>query len=605
MAAVLSGLRRGLRVGRATLPAGRLPQRRALSLPPPPPLPVLAIVGTPNAGKSTLFNRLVGPAQLTARAFRPRALVAPLAGTTRDRLEGEGEWLGYRFLVVDTGGIEDLWPLRAEEELARRTRRRGGGHGQGRRGRAHARRVAAGEEAGLSDEPSLDVGEAGAAGGSPSGWVGSAGAVVPPSLSPPPVSPLAAPPFAFPSAPRTEEEAEASRLRLAAAVEAQVATAVKQAAVVLFLVDARAGITAGTDRLAARLRRVAAEGGARVLVVANKCESVGAEMEAHELWGLGLGEPRAVSGLHGRGVGELLDLVVGELKEWEGKRRVQGGGGGGLGVLGEGGDGGGEVEGGSDGKGTPEGRGGHLSTHTGTEEQGRVGTATEAGTQPDALSSEDAEWGEEEGEAGEQGLAAGAPPSSVRPRPSPGWSGASSVGKVALIGRPNVGKSSLLNRLLGRERAVVDSIPGTTRDSIAEGYEWRGNKLLLLDTAGIRKPQVRGGGGGDVHSRSVHSRNVSQSAGSQRRDIHESGRRTPSLSLQSLPFPPLPPASPPPSPPQAGGASRDDLDRASVSAARTALGQCHVALLLLDASHGITRADMAIAGLLTDQVKRK
>lgn len=504
--ATVGGVWRGLRGARAPVLAGRLPQRRALSMPPPPQLPVLAIVGTPNAGKSTLFNRLVGPAQLTARVFRPRALVAPLAGTTRDRLEGEGEWMGYRFLVVDTGGIEDLWPLREEEEQERRTRRSGGGHGQGRRGRAHARRLAADAEAGLTDAP--PAGFAGATGG---GGGGVSVTRVLPEHPPRPPSPLNAPPFAFPPAPRSEAEAELSRLRLAAAVEAQVATAVRQAAVVLFLVDARAGVTAGIDRLASRLRRVAGGGGVRVLVAANKCESTAAEMEAHELWGLGLGEPWPISGLHGRGVGDLLDVVVEAMKEWEGARSKGVGEGGkegadgvGKGEVGEVGDG--EEGGGERREGEGAAAGGvweERSNQTGRAAPifspvtpGAMPILSPAGAAPTAGDTSLAP-------AASTGAGSAPPLPASPPSPGPsaaaGWSGEGSVGKVALIGRPNVGKSSLLNRLLGRERAVVDSVPGTTRDSISEGYEWRGHKMLFMDTAGIRKPQV-GRAGGSVHS---------------------------------------------------------------------------------------------------------
>ena len=145
-------------------------------------LPLLAIVGAPNAGKSTLYNRLVRT-ELSARSFRPRALVAPTAGTTRDRMEGESEWLGYRFRVVDTGGIEDLWPLRQQADSGRR----GAGRRQQRRA-PHGEEVARGDGEAASPPP-------------PGGW----------QLS--------------------EVEAAAAQRRLAAAVEAQVAVAVKEAAV--------------------------------------------------------------------------------------------------------------------------------------------------------------------------------------------------------------------------------------------------------------------------------------------------------------------------------------------------------------------------------------
>ena len=82
----------------------------------------------------------------------------------------------------------------------------------------------------------------------------------------------------------------------------------------------------------------------------------------------------------------------------------------------------------------------------------------------------------------------------------PGWAAEDAVGKVAVVGRPNVGKSSLLNALLGEERMVVNPVAGTTRDSVACEYEWRGEKLLLIDTAGIRRQAAKQPCAGGVKS---------------------------------------------------------------------------------------------------------
>jgi len=151
--------------------------------------------------------------------------------------------------------------------------------------------------------------------------------------------------------------------------------------VVLFVVDATMGITADELALADRLRRLSSP----VVLVANKVDNLGTELEAAELWGLGFGEPYPVSGLHGRGSGDLLDRIV----ELLGDRRE--------------------------------------------------------GAQVAELPA------------------------------------------IALLGRPNVGKSSLFNRLSGQERAIVHAEPGTTRDAVDTVIEVDGRRYRLVDTAGIRR----------------------------------------------------------------------------------------------------------------------
>ena len=165
-------------------------------------LPLVAIIGAPNVGKSTLFNRLTAPERRRA-AFRPLALVSPEAGTTRDRLESVCEWMDARFRVQDTGGVHGL------------------------------------------------------------------------------------------------DDALAADARLTASVEASVLAAVRDAAAVLLLVDAREGITNVDQRLASALRPLARDGLA-VLVAANKADSDRRVQDAVEFWELKLGQPHPISAVQVR-----------------------------------------------------------------------------------------------------------------------------------------------------------------------------------------------------------------------------------------------------------------------------------------------------------------
>jgi GTPase len=242
--------------------------------PPPPLLGVVAIVGFPNVGKSTLVNRLT-----QTRA----AVVHEAPGVTRDRKELVCEWAGKRFILVDTGGVDIADPTPITRSIA-----------------------------------------------------------------------------------------------------GQASAAVAEADLVLFVVDARAGVTPGDEEVAQILR----EAHKPVLVLANKIDDPSRDDLALELHRLGLGEPVPVSGLHGYGAGDLLDRIVEELEA--------------LGPL------------------------------------GRVDLPEDA----------------------------------IR---------------VAILGRPNVGKSSLVNALLGRERVIVSDVPGTTRDTIDSVLEHDGRTFVLVDTAGLRR----------------------------------------------------------------------------------------------------------------------
>ncbi|MFD3456867.1 ribosome biogenesis GTPase Der [Streptomyces sp. NPDC058691] len=237
------------------------------------PLPVLAVVGRPNVGKSTLVNRIIG---------RREAVVEDRPGVTRDRVSYEATWNGRRFKVVDTGGWEQ------------------------------------------------DV------------------------------------------------------LGIDASVAAQAEFAIEAADAVVFVVDSTVGAT-DTDEAVVKLLRRA---GKPVVLCANKVDGPSGEADAAMLWNLGLGEPFAVSSLHGRGTGDLLDAVLEALPE------------------------------------AP------MQTF---------------------------------------GNALGGPR------------------RVALIGRPNVGKSSLLNKVAGEERVVVNEMAGTTRDPVDELIELGGKTWKFVDTAGIRR----------------------------------------------------------------------------------------------------------------------
>lgn len=285
--------------------------------------PIVAVVGRPNVGKSTFFNKIVG---------RRVSIVEDTPGVTRDRIAAEAEWLGKSFLLIDTGGIEP---------------------------------------------ESKD--------------------------------------YIF------------SRMR------AQAEVAMDTADVILFLVDGKAGLTAGDRDVAALLRRK----GKQVILVANKIDTAVLPDDFYDFYELGLGEPHAISSANQLGLGDLLDAVVEKFP-------------------------------------------------------------------PDA--------GEDEDE---------------------------DVIHIAVIGKPNVGKSSIINALLGEERVIVSEQAGTTRDSVDTPFEKDGVRYVLIDTAGIRR-------------RSRVS---------------------------------------------------DDIERYSVIRALSAIERADVAVLVIDATEGITEQDKKIAGLAHDAGK--
>ena len=248
-------------------------------------LPTVVIIGRPNVGKSTLFNRIVG---------EQVAIVENRPGITRDRKETEAEWLGRRFILVDTGG-----------------------------------------------------------------WM--------------------------PDGDELEEK-----------VSRQVEAAVHDADVILFIVDASVGVTDDDSTISNWLRRT----NRPILVVTNKADNERREGDRWEFLALGLGDPLAVSALHGRRAGDLLDEIVALFP---------------------------------------------------TEDQPELEIPLD--------------------EAGEQ---LWNPIDLAPPR-------------VAIVGRPNVGKSTLFNRLVGQDRSVVHDMPGTTRDAIDTLVDTPDGPMVFVDTAGMRK----------------------------------------------------------------------------------------------------------------------
>jgi GTP-binding protein len=303
-------------------------------------LPVVALVGRPNVGKSTLFNRLT----------RTRdALVADFPGLTRDRKYGQANYDGYQFIVIDTAGV----------------------HG---------------------DEEGIDA------------------------------------------------EMAAQSLR-----------AIDEADVVLFMVDARDGITAADMGIAAHLRRL----GKKAYVVANKVDGIDANAARADFFELGLGDVHGIAAAHGRGVEQLLQECFDPLLDEYPDVRVRNAGSDDVAVN-------------LDAEGNPIDSDGNIVE---PDEEGNVYDGD--GNIVDADGNIIDHEGNIIGQLGDRShdeIDYDALPL-----------------KLAIVGRPNVGKSTLTNRILGEERVVVYDMPGTTRDSIYIPMEREGRQYILIDTAGVRR----------------------------------------------------------------------------------------------------------------------
>ncbi len=292
-------------------------------------LPVVAIVGRPNVGKSTIFNRFVGKRQ---------AIVEDRARTTRDRMYGDAEWNGRRFVIIDTGGLE------------------------------------------VDTDDPIEV-----------------------------------------------------------KVQEQARLAIREADVIVFVVDAVTGMTPA-DQEAAELLRTA---NSPVIVTVNKVDNTAREADAAEFWALGWEETYAISASHGRGTGDLLDAIVWALPPES------------------------EAE---------------IARKTREDESEAWEREVASGRLEPFVVGEEGEVEEEEtdGAGEDDGVAAR-------------WDAAIAAeaedhtAAIAFVGRPNVGKSSLLNSLLGEDRAIVSEVPGTTRDAIDTTLEWGRSEVVLIDTAGIKR----------------------------------------------------------------------------------------------------------------------
>ncbi len=234
--------------------------------------PIVAVVGRPNVGKSTLFNKIIG---------KRLSIVDDTPGVTRDRIYGDAEWQGHKFMMVDTGGIE----------------------------------------------------------------------------------------------PKTDDI-------ILSSMRSQAQLAIDTASVIIFVTDLKSGVTAADMDVAAMLQK----SGKPIVLCVNKCDKIGeTPMEFYEFYNLGLGDPIAVSSVHGHGTGDLLDAVMSHI---------------------------------------------------------------------DAAEFENAD---------------------------------EDIINVAIIGKPNAGKSSLINNIAGEERSIVSSIAGTTRDAIDTKVTRNGVNYNFIDTAGLRR----------------------------------------------------------------------------------------------------------------------
>jgi GTPase len=230
-----------------------------------------------------------------------------------------------------------------------------------------------------------------------------------------------------------------------ARVQEQARLAIAEADVIVFVVDASTGMTASDSEAAHILRRAKAP----VIVAVNKADNEKRELEGAEFHAMGWDETYAISAAHGRGTGDLLDAIVWALppeSERELARKTREA----------------DAEAWAD-----EVAAGRLEPYVVGDDADADGTDGAEGDDPDvdlaAIDPEAAKWDAAMAAEDDEPAA------------------------IAFVGRPNVGKSSLLNALLGEERSIVSEVPGTTRDAIDTRLAWGRSEVILIDTAGIRR----------------------------------------------------------------------------------------------------------------------
>lgn len=350
-------------------------------------VPIVTLVGRPNVGKSTLFNKLT----------RTRdALVADLAGLTRDRQYGTGRFGDFPFVVIDTGGLAEDLPEAILASAAAQT----------------------------------------------------AATVSPVQNKPKPANAQAS------SSGMVESVAESGIKPDASAVEAalyeemlsQVAQAIGESDLVLFLVDGRNGLTPVDERIAVSLRKTEVP----VLLIVNKIDGVGEDQAKSEFYSLGMDEPVGISAAHNRGLQGLMSAVRNRLIDIDPRWQAL----------------------------VP------AATATASGKRGKKAADAAdytAGLDAESLSEFVPPMDESEAQISQDPFSAGNTAEKSR--------GSLALGKaaVAFIGRPNVGKSTLVNRLCGEDRVVAFDQPGTTRDAIAVPFKRGGRDYTLIDTAGIRR----------------------------------------------------------------------------------------------------------------------
>ena len=226
---------------------------------------------------------------------------------------------------------------------------------------------------------------------------------------------------------------------IAAEMARQARQAIVEADLVVFVVDGREGLAARDQDIANELRRTAA----RVVVAVNKTEGMPRDQAVADAWSLGLGRPHPISAAHGDGVRALFDEAL---------------------------------------------PGAIAST------SGEDAAPARHDLEADRATAPGVPWTADSGEAGADGLDADAPDTEAPdagapPTPSPTGDPPARARRVriAVVGRPNVGKSTLINTLLGEPRMIAFDVPGTTRDAVAVDFDRAGRQYTLVDTAGVRR----------------------------------------------------------------------------------------------------------------------